>query len=248
MSSSSNKMSSGPRKDCPRNCKLVAPTHHNWHQRHRSNSAEAQETCGTLIVWTSPWEERCQFLLARSKMENWPIGQDTGLVEAMAQHVSATASVIELASPIVPPDQTEEERQYMLVVTALVRRLNLETTGAILRDTVTTSAGGVAFQNPHMAAVLSRPIQEIRVIGNRAPLCSNWEGKMWSENALKDLLMTAFGQKGRLMTTFGQKDCDVIWQEQSHTLGYSSYMPQQLSVFAGWMGPCSPSLCCHSYW
>ena len=45
----------------------------------------------------------------------------------------------------------------MLVVTALVRRLNLEATGVVLRDTVTTLTRGVTFQNPHMAAVLPGP-------------------------------------------------------------------------------------------
>ena len=49
----------------------------------------------------------------------------------------------------------EEEKWYELVVTALIKRLNLETTGVILGDTVTAPPGRSAFQNPHMAAVLS---------------------------------------------------------------------------------------------
>ena len=67
--------------------------------------------------------------------------------------------MVKLTSPIVLPDQTEEERQYMLVVTALVRRLNLESTRVILGDTMTALAGGVAFWNPWMAAVPPGPIQ-----------------------------------------------------------------------------------------
>ena len=55
----------------------------------------------------------------------------------------------------------------MLVVTALVRRLNLETTRVILGDTVTASAGGAAFQNPPIAAVLPGPIRGRRAIGNQ---------------------------------------------------------------------------------
>ena len=55
----------------------------------------------------------------------------------------------------------------MLVVTALLRRLNLEVTRVILGDMVTASAGGVAFQNPQMAAVLPGPIRGRRAIGNQ---------------------------------------------------------------------------------
>ena len=68
--------------------------------------------------------------------------------------IPTTASVVELTNPIIPPDQTEEERWYMLVVTASVRRLNLESPRVIFRDMVTTLAREVAFQNPWMAAVL----------------------------------------------------------------------------------------------
>ena len=91
-------------------------------------------------------------------MEDQPTGQDASLIEATTQTTSATTSGVKLTSPITPLDQTEEEKWYILVVTALVRSLNLETTGVILRDTVTASAGGGASWNPHMAAVLSGPI------------------------------------------------------------------------------------------
>ena len=62
-------------------------------------------------------------------------------------------------------------------------------------------------------------------------------GKMQSENAIKDWLMPAFGQKGRLMTTFGWKDWDAIWQKPSHVLLFilvichSSY----LCLLIGWV-------------
>ena len=92
-------------------------------------------------------------LLTKPEMEDLLTGQDASPIEAVTQLVPTTASVVELTSSIVPSDQTEEERWYMLVVTASVRRLNLEATRVVLRETVTTSAGGVAFQNPQMAAV-----------------------------------------------------------------------------------------------
>ena len=55
----------------------------------------------------------------------------------------------------------------MLVVTASVRRLNLEVTGVVLRDTVTTSAGDGAFWNPQMVAVLHGPVRGRKAIGNQ---------------------------------------------------------------------------------
>ena len=54
----------------------------------------------------------------------------------------------------------------MVVVTASVRRLNLEATGVVLRDTVTASARDGAFQNPQMAAALHGPVRGRRAIGN----------------------------------------------------------------------------------
>ena len=75
----------------------------------------------------------------------------------LTQVVSTAALVVELTSPIVLSDQTEEERQYVLVVTVSARRSNLEATGVILRDMVTALARGVTFQNPQMAAALSGP-------------------------------------------------------------------------------------------
>ena len=100
-------------------------------------------------------------------MEDWPIGQDASLIEAATQTASATTSGVKLTSPIAPPNWTEEEKQYVLVVTTLVRSLNLEMTGVILRDMVTALVGGGAFQNPHMAAVLLGSIQARGVISNQ---------------------------------------------------------------------------------
>ena len=106
-------------------------------------------------------------LSTKPKMEDWLAGQDASPIETITQLVPTTASVVKLTSPIVPSDQTEEERWYMLVVTVSLMRLNLEATGVIFGDTVTTSAGGVAFQNPQIAAVLPGPIRGRRAIGNQ---------------------------------------------------------------------------------
>ena len=134
-----------------------------------SNSAGVQETCGTTPSLFEPPPERgnATVLSTKPKMEDQPTGQDASPIEATTQPASAATLVVKLTSPIIPPDWTEEERWYMLVVTASVRSLNLVTTRVILRDTVTTLARGVAFWNPHMAAVLPRPIQERRVISKQ---------------------------------------------------------------------------------
>ena len=90
----------------------------------------------------------------RLQVEDQPIGQDASLIEAATQTASATTSGVELTSPIAPANWTEEEKQYILVVTTSIMSLNLEMTGVILRDMVIALARGGAFQNPHMAAVL----------------------------------------------------------------------------------------------
>ena len=88
-------------------------------------------------------------------MEDQLIGQDASFIEEATQAASTTMSGVNMTSPITPPNQTEEERWYVLVVTTLIRRLNLEMTGVTLRDTVTTPSRGIDVQNPHIAAVLS---------------------------------------------------------------------------------------------
>ena len=66
-------------------------------------------------------------------------------------------SGVELTRPITPPDRMEEENQYVLVITASIRQLNLETANVDLEESVTASPGRDAFQNPCMAAVFSGP-------------------------------------------------------------------------------------------
>ena len=122
-----------------------------------SDSAGVWETCVTTSSSFGSLPERGDTTVpsTRLQMEDQPIGQDASLIKATTQTASATTSGVELTSPIVPPDWTEEEKWYVLVVTTLVRSFNLEMTSVVLGDTVTASAGEGAFQNPHMAAVLS---------------------------------------------------------------------------------------------
>ena len=100
-------------------------------------------------------------------MEDWPIRQDARLIEAATQTASASMSGVRFTSPITPPNLAEEEKWYVLAVTASIRRLTLEMTSIILEGMVTTSPGRSAFQNPHMAAVLSRPVPARRTISNQ---------------------------------------------------------------------------------
>ena len=134
-----------------------------------SNFAGVWETHGTTSSSFGSLPERQDSTVPSTKLwiEDWLIGQGTSLIEAATQTASTTTSVVKLTSPIIPPNWTEEEKQYTLVVTTLVRSLNLETTGVILGDMVTASAGGGAFWNPHVAAVLPGPIQEREAISNQ---------------------------------------------------------------------------------
>ena len=103
----------------------------------------------------------------RLQVDNQPIGQDASLIEAATQTASATVSGVKLTSPIAPPDWTEKEKWYVLVMTTLIRWLNFETTSVILGDTVTASSRRSAFQNPCMAAVLSGPVPARRAISDQ---------------------------------------------------------------------------------
>ena len=69
----------------------------------------------------------------------------------------------------------EEEKQYVLVMTISIRQLNLETTGVVLGDTVTALPGRSAFQNCHMAAVLTGPVPARRVISGQVAIVKELE-------------------------------------------------------------------------
>ena len=104
------------------------------------------------------------------------------LIEVETQVVPTTRLVVELASPLAPSNQAEEERRCMLIVTASMGRLNLEATGVTLRDTVTASVGRVAFKNPQMAAVLPGPTKGRKVVGHQDAIVEELAGKDLGED------------------------------------------------------------------
>ena len=107
-----------------------------------SNSGRHIAHGTNLLIFRPPPEEETLPVesIALPTVDNvghTPPGLVNPLLERDAMILSTVptpALVVELTSPIIPPDQTEEERQYVLVVTASVRRLNLQSTGVILRD------------------------------------------------------------------------------------------------------------------
>ena len=74
-----------------------------------------------------------------------PVEQNTSFMEATTQTASPAMSGVELTGPITPLDRMEEENQYVLVITALIRQLNLETANVDLREMVTAYLEGVLF-------------------------------------------------------------------------------------------------------
>ena len=122
-----------------------------------SSYAGGQEACITTppLFGSIPERRHTMVPSTRPQTEDRPIGQDASLIEAATQTASTTTSGVEMTRSIIVSDQLEEERCYVLVVTASIRSLNLETTRVILGDTVTTLPSGNVFQNPHMVAILS---------------------------------------------------------------------------------------------
>ena len=111
--------------------------------------------------------------MIRLQVDDQPVEQNASFMKATTQTASPTMSRVELTRPIIPLDRMEEENQYVLVVTALVRQLNLETTGVVIRETVIALPGRSAFQNHRMAAVLSGPAR--RAIGDQGAIVKELE-------------------------------------------------------------------------
>ena len=82
-------------------------------------------------------------------------------MKATVQTAPPAMSDVELTRPITPLDKMEEENQYILVLTASIQQLNLETANVDLRESVTVSPGRDAFQNPHMVAVFLGPTRRV---------------------------------------------------------------------------------------
>ena len=78
-------------------------------------------------------------------------------MEASTQTASPAMFDVELTRCITPLDRTEEENKYTLVITSLIRQLNLGTANDDLGESATALPGRDAFQNPNMMAVLSGP-------------------------------------------------------------------------------------------
>ena len=111
--------------------------------------------------------------------------QATSLIKVETQVVPTTGLVVELAGPLTSSNQAKGERWCMLVVTASMRRLNLEATRVTFRDTVTASDGRVAFKNPKMAAVLPGPNRGRKVLGHQDTIVEELAGRIWQENACR---------------------------------------------------------------
>ena len=108
---------------------------------------------------------------------NEPSKLDTGFTEATTQTASLAASCIEPLRHITLPDGMEEENQYLLVITALIRQLNLGSASDNLRESSTAPPGGDTFQNPRMAAVLPGSTRAVSYQGATVKELEEWCGK-----------------------------------------------------------------------
>ena len=104
---------------------------------------------------------------------NQPVEQNISFMEANTQTASPTMSSVELTRPIAPPDRTEEENRYILIITILIRQLNLETAGVDLGESVSALPVRGAFWNPCMAAFLLGPAR--RAISDQGTMVKEQE-------------------------------------------------------------------------
>ena len=127
---------------------------------------------------TSQWPQTSSTSFGRMgpplSVGNQPVGQNTNFMGATTQTASPAKSGVELTRPITPLDRIEEEDQYILVITASIRKLSLgESASVDLRESVTALPGRGAFQNPHMATVFSEPAR--RVISGQGTMVEELE-------------------------------------------------------------------------
>ena len=107
---------------------------------------------GAMRQW--PQTGSSSFSRMEPPLGDQPDEQDTSFVEATTQTTSLAMSDVEL---ITPPDRMEEENQYILVITTLIRQLSSGTANDDLRESATAPPGRDAFQNPCMVAILLGP-------------------------------------------------------------------------------------------
>ena len=84
-----------------------------------------------------------------------PSESDTGFTEATTPTISLTMTDAEPSRHTTPPVGMEGENWYLLVITALIGQLSLESASNGLEGSSAALHGGDTFQNPRMAAVLS---------------------------------------------------------------------------------------------
>ena len=108
---------------------------------------------GAMSQWLQP--SLSSFARIVLPLGNKPSELDTGFTEATTQTASPDMSNVEPTGHIIPPDGTEEKNQYVLVITTLIRQLNLGSVHGNLGESSSALPGRDTFWNPHMAAVLS---------------------------------------------------------------------------------------------
>ena len=85
--------------------------------------------------------------------DNQPGEQNAHLIEAATQTTCPVMSDIKLTGCITPLDRTEEENQYVLVITISIRQLDFGTADDDLGESVTASPRRDVYWNPCMAAL-----------------------------------------------------------------------------------------------
>ena len=104
---------------------------------------------------TSQWPQPSSSSFGRIEppLGDKPSEHDTGFTKATTQTTSLAMSDAEPTGHVTPLERMEEENWYVLVVTALIRQLNLGSADNDLRESSAAPPGRDTFQNPHMVAV-----------------------------------------------------------------------------------------------
>ena len=126
---------------------------------------------------TSQWPQPSSSSRVVPPLGDEPGELDTSFTEATTQTASPAMSNVKLMRHITPPDGMEEENQYLLVITASIRQLNLGSAGIDIRESSTAPPGGDTFQNSHMAAVLSGSTRAVSYQGATMRELEEWCGK-----------------------------------------------------------------------